>query len=294
MTDLLPTDIDEGDPDHIPHHDLVHAVVLDVLPRIAGGELGYAEITSTLTTTSTSSTDAAGLSISIETGVRPIELKFGANNVSNNTSGKGIVVEITDDADTVICRVPFSPVATNSQQIPGFRSRRISPGPGTHVYKVRFWAVSGGTATIGAAADDPAYIQAVEVGAADEIGYAEKTSSSTTTSTTSTDAGLSVTAFVNGDRTVMVRFGANNVSNTVSGDGTVVEITDASNTVICRAPFNPSASAGQQVPVLRERRLTGVSRGEHTWKVRFYAITGGTATIGAAADDPMYLQVIEV
>lgn len=124
-------------------------------------ELGYAQITTNATQTSTTATDVPGLSVTVTTGSRPIMVIFDAVNCNNDTSGGAWIASIAEDG-TVIASASGTSAAA-AQSLPAHREVRRSPTPGSHTYKIQLSRFGGVTAAIAATAANPAYIQVREI-----------------------------------------------------------------------------------------------------------------------------------
>lgn len=129
--------------------------------RERGIELGYAEITANVNTTSTTAVDIAGLEVTVEVRDRPILLRFGCRAVANNTSNGNVVIGIHDDANNVVQWGDMINHPVNARRALMI-ARRLAPAPGSHTYKMR-WLVSSGTGSLLAGTDHPAFLQAVEI-----------------------------------------------------------------------------------------------------------------------------------
>lgn len=129
------------------------------LGRQRGLELGYAQITSDFTTAA-GPVDAAGLSITVTVGARPIMLEFYSQGLSNSAAG-GYGSATLVEGSTVLQRGGFGGAANVT--FPGTVRVRLAPSPGSHTYKVQLAAVIAGTAKLQATADGPAFIRAFEV-----------------------------------------------------------------------------------------------------------------------------------
>lgn len=132
---------------------------------VSGRELGYAEITSNPTaTTSTTLADIPGLSVSVEKGSRPIMVRFGAGYVNQLTASAGWEFAILEGSTPVAKIVRSVNAVAEGQDI--FREVRRSEDPGSYTYKIQWKTVGAGTLSMGAdtgSSYGPAYIQVVEV-----------------------------------------------------------------------------------------------------------------------------------
>jgi hypothetical protein len=124
-------------------------------------ELGYAQITSSFTTTSGTAVDVTGLTTTVTVGARPIRIEVGGQYLQNNTAGDGLLLYIVEDG-TVVAQQEVGFGSANETYGVALNARR-NPAAGSHTYKVQLQMVIGGTAKLGAAATAPAYIQVVQV-----------------------------------------------------------------------------------------------------------------------------------
>lgn len=124
-----------------------------------GIELGYAQITSTITTTSASFVDATGLSVDVTVGARPVKVVFDARSLSSSTTA-GVTVAILEDGVQLATQEFTSPAANN--KAPFHREVRSAPSAGSHTYKIQ-WLTSSGTASMFAGASSPTFIEVIEI-----------------------------------------------------------------------------------------------------------------------------------
>ena len=127
----------------------------------SGVELGYAEITSDFTTTSTTPVDVTGLSTTVNTG-GPVIIEVFAPGWKNSGANGGILVSVWEDSTQVaVVAGNFINLASASEPMIG-KVRRV-PTVGAHTYKVTAQATISGTVTInantGVAANTAAYIR---------------------------------------------------------------------------------------------------------------------------------------
>jgi hypothetical protein len=136
-----------------------------VLPgNEAARELGYAQITADVTTTSTSLVDATGLSVTVTVGGRPIIVEFWTGEGrTTNTTDKRILCELYDATGST--QLSFGlitcPVTDSGDTL--HVKARLTPAAGSRTYKVRFETIAAGTATIRASSASPAFIRVYEV-----------------------------------------------------------------------------------------------------------------------------------
>lgn len=114
----------------------------------AGGvELGYANVTaSTVTSSSSSYADISGLSTTVTVGTRPIEISFSAPSADNNAANGGVSVAILEDGALIgACGSLFN---LASAQVSLNRTLRRAPSAGSHTYKCQLKRVFAGTVTL--------------------------------------------------------------------------------------------------------------------------------------------------
>ncbi len=128
---------------------------------LGGRELGYAEITASATLTTTQA-DIAGLSVTVNVGSRPIEVRF-SGHLQNATANGNAVVYLFEDGN-IIGSVSFVNNPANLR-IPAYRVLRRTPAPGSHTYKCQ-GQTNAGTATLNASAGNttpgPASLAVIE------------------------------------------------------------------------------------------------------------------------------------
>src|SRR5215468_10804383 len=109
-------------------------------------ELGYAERTSNMTTTSTTPVDVTGLSVTVDVGARPILVKFDCGAIgSSAATGIGEVAILEDGV--WMCKMGWVGVGTGSL-VGVHREIRRNPSAGTHTYKVQFDVTGFGSGTL--------------------------------------------------------------------------------------------------------------------------------------------------
>ena len=128
-------------------------------------ELGYAAITSDLTTTSDSMTDATGLSVTVTVGSLPIIVEFMAAEIYNSVDQKRTVVELYDSTGAAaVMRGYTVNGVTGGAGNPMHIMARLTPSSGSRTYKVRWQrGDASGTSTMRAASTWPAFIRVYEV-----------------------------------------------------------------------------------------------------------------------------------
>lgn len=130
----------------------------------SGRELGYAQITSNLTSTSSTLADATGLTTTVTTGARPVVVEFHLPNWTNSATNFGIALAILEDGVSIWSTTAQEYTANATNGAMNARVRR-NPAAGSHTYKVQLASyLSSGTqtVTIVAAATAPAFITVVE------------------------------------------------------------------------------------------------------------------------------------
>jgi hypothetical protein len=117
-------------------------------------ELGYAEITSNVTSVSTTYADIAGLSVVADVGGGPVIVTFSCASVGSDTASGGIAIAVLEDgvvlgtAGSIFGTITLGNVSVE-------RSFRSNPAAGSHTYKCQIKRVFGGTATLTADAGGP-------------------------------------------------------------------------------------------------------------------------------------------
>lgn len=139
--------------------------LLDYIDTVASGgvELDYVERTTPVSTTNTALTDISGLSVTVSTSLRPIVVRFQADYIRSTATFLGGVILNIDGTDAgVMCQA-------GSVHAPAHGERRLSPGIGTHTYKLRTSQGSAGTLDIAGGdastgtGSSPMFLQVVEV-----------------------------------------------------------------------------------------------------------------------------------
>lgn len=126
---------------------------------LGGRELGYAQITATSPNFSTAGSDIAGLSVTVNVGVRPILVRFFTSGVTTASAGQYILLSIWEGA-TQLQASAVAPGQTNDF-VHVYGEVRLAPSAGSHTYKVR-GVTETGNATVLAIPTQPAFIQVVE------------------------------------------------------------------------------------------------------------------------------------
>jgi hypothetical protein len=127
--------------------------------RVAGTELGYAEITSNVVQTGAGNQVVSGLSVTVTVGSRPIRIEVGCSSLTSSSASGISTVAIKESTTTL---TSASAVLT-TVALPITRAVRLTPSAGSHTYKINLGQTITGNATLGAAAASPTYIHVVEV-----------------------------------------------------------------------------------------------------------------------------------
>lgn len=120
--------------------------------------LGYSSITSNLTTTSTSYTNATGLSVSatVPSGGRRVKVTVSGSFFSNTNNGVGIYTQIIVDGTTVIGGLTLTTPGAGYGVNPTFICSH-TPSSGSHTYQLQF-KTDANTITLGASSTQPFFI----------------------------------------------------------------------------------------------------------------------------------------
>lgn len=138
------------------------------VPKQRGVELGYAQITTSATSTTLNSNvaddtgDVSGLSVTVTVGTRPIVIRAWASRFFCDTTTSAAIAVLME-GDTTLSFARYDQHASASEGVPMVIESRLAPSAGSHTYKVTLTVLSAATATIAAAATAPAFIQVVEV-----------------------------------------------------------------------------------------------------------------------------------
>ena len=127
-----------------------------------GVELGYAEITSDDTVT-TSEHDITGLAVTVTVATRPIVIYVSGPAIKNDTTGAAFGFQIKEGATLLGNSTYGTNASTINIPYPVSRRIRLAPSAGTHTYKVTLFAAFAGTTTLSASSDSTCSIQVVEV-----------------------------------------------------------------------------------------------------------------------------------
>lgn len=125
--------------------------------------LGYAQITSSITTTSTSLVQATGLSITctIPTGGRRVKITFYSQQITNNSGSNIIPIVLFNGTVGSGTQLQVANVQAYGPQNGGQVDMIFShiPSSGSITYNIG-WEVNAGTGTIAASTTSPAFILA--------------------------------------------------------------------------------------------------------------------------------------
>lgn len=125
-----------------------------------GYELGYAQITADVTTTSTSAADATGLTTTFTAtgGALIVEAWMGELRTTA-TLDLRVIAYITDASNVIVAQVLHACAGAADAGHGAYLKARLTPAAGSFTYKVRFNTISAGTATIRASSTSPAFIR---------------------------------------------------------------------------------------------------------------------------------------
>lgn len=130
----------------------------------SGRELGYASITANqtgITGLGTANKVAVtGLSVTVTVASRPIKV-IAECEIGQSVTADGGGIGIVDNADTSTLLVQR--YASDIGTAPLHAECRLAPAAGSKTYAVYAWAITGGSVTITAGAQNPAFIQVVEL-----------------------------------------------------------------------------------------------------------------------------------
>lgn len=129
-----------------------------------GTELGYAEITSSATSTNTVSPydDVAGLSVTVTVGTRPILIRAWCSELRHSVAaGRSLI--LIKEGTTILAYGQVAASGTASRASNGIAEIRLNPSAGAHTYKVGLGGFDAGTMTVVAFATAPAHIHVTEV-----------------------------------------------------------------------------------------------------------------------------------
>lgn len=129
-------------------------------PATGGVELASATSTSNYTQTGVGSSDVTGLTVTVTTGVRSVEIYFSCSSIANSGATGVGTVQIQEDG-TTIASITISPGTTNSQT--ASRLIRRAPSAGSHTYKIVLAQTVTGNTTISASGTNPSIISVKEI-----------------------------------------------------------------------------------------------------------------------------------
>lgn len=140
-----------------------HTVDTSTFP---GHEFAYAAIAADITTTSTTATDATGLTVTYtaDGGAVIVEAYLSELRTTGNSGGdRRAIADLFDS--TAGARIQLAIVESDSIANANslFMAVRVTPAAGSQSFKVRYNTVAAGTATIRAAATGPSYIRVIKV-----------------------------------------------------------------------------------------------------------------------------------
>jgi hypothetical protein len=121
-------------------------------------ELGYAQITSHLTTSSLTFVDVTGLSLTVTVGSQPIKITVYSPAIDSGPSGSRAFVQLVDvtGGNVEVQTAQIVQVSTNG--MPCSLVARLNPGAGSRAYKVRLRGDLAGSYRINATATAPAFM----------------------------------------------------------------------------------------------------------------------------------------
>jgi hypothetical protein len=130
----------------------------------AGGWIGYVEVTADQSGI-TSIADLTSLSVTVTVGADRLIKITGCVRASNGTASKAAslyIYESTTELQRADAHLQDADIGA------GITATRIlnDPSTGTHTYKLRMASLIGGTATMRASADEPAFILVEDLGPA--------------------------------------------------------------------------------------------------------------------------------
>ena len=124
--------------------------------------LGYAQITSAFSTTSTSAVQVTGLTstVTIPAGGRRVRVTVNGDSMDNGTSGSYVQVSIWEGTVGSVTQLAASAaqMAVGGQTSILNRSHIYTPSAGSKTYNIGLNIVTSGTSSIRAFANSPAYI----------------------------------------------------------------------------------------------------------------------------------------
>ena len=121
--------------------------------------LGYAQITSTFTTTSTSLVDVTGVTttVTVPSGGRRLKVTVYGMGIGSSAGGASIInAVILEDGVQISQMQVVQPAANSGMPLTLMASKVASAG--SHTYKLQACDTAAGTTTIGASATQPCFI----------------------------------------------------------------------------------------------------------------------------------------
>lgn len=128
-----------------------------VIPR---GELATVHNSANFTTASTTDVDVTGMSVTVTTGTRPLDI-FVSLLVQNNTAGVQTEVQLLEDG--VVVGGMINSAASASSWFPVTFITRRNPAAGSHVYKLQAKVDAASSLTIYGGSSYTADMSVVEV-----------------------------------------------------------------------------------------------------------------------------------
>lgn len=132
----------------------------------SGRELGYAEITSAITTITASGAAnrvdlSPALTVTVVVGVRPIFIEANIPFAANSVADRGGGIAICDSSGTIL-QQSVGHNAYADALFPLNAKARQAPAAGSHTYKVMAWRLVGGNFTLGSGGTAPAFLRVTE------------------------------------------------------------------------------------------------------------------------------------
>lgn len=131
--------------------------------RSAGGELGYAEITTNWSQVGTANSiyDITGLQTTVAARGRPLIVQAFLPVIYHSAAPANAQVLIYEDGNLVsYCRLGFP--GTGTVPNPALVRARRQPSAGQHTYKVSVQTLTAGTVTVTGATSGPPHIHVIE------------------------------------------------------------------------------------------------------------------------------------
>lgn len=135
--------------------------------RVSGhkrtGRVARTTLVAAVTTASTTIGDVTGGSVTFTAEAGATYELRAKLFVSNNTAADGVLVALTDNSNTVLDTSPTIVSRTANDQFLVVLQADVSPAAGAVTYKLRFNAVTGGTASVNASATQVVTLTATRV-----------------------------------------------------------------------------------------------------------------------------------